>query len=1378
MMHARCTASQFSDVVHKGMVLQSSGPISVSQVRREFKKNGATGVGFARGADARFPSAQPIRMSQYYGKYNMPANANVTVWLDSREATSYARGAQNWDDGLQNWYDATRGVTTDGNGRVSSWADRSGNNRAATQATTSYRPWLTPSFINGLPAIDFQGTTNVLLGAQSVSAPGVTMIFVGKATGSKLYNQFFSTAGAWATGSHGHLLRSTTYTYSFNVNATNPTWDLPSSATVNVPFMLTFSISGGVGTARVNGSSAGSFNFGSAPTSVLANIELGGWGTDATRTFVGGLGEVLVFNTVLSEGYVSLVEGYLAWKWKLNTMLPASHAYYASPPSLPIKDEWRDITRNPNAATPTWFDGLQNWYDATRGVTTDANNRVSAWTDRSGNNRGATQATSANQPWLTTGFINGLPAIDFRGTSGVLLNAQSVNAANVTLVFVGKATGYNGYNRFFSTAGTWALGVHRYMLIGAQQQFSFSINTNQGTWEAQRFDVSSTTLNKPFVVVFSYSGRTGTARVNGASAGSFDYKNSTAVTSLLSNIELGGSVAADNLGSFAGGLGEVLVFNTTLSTDRVSLIEGYLAWKWGLNGSLPAGHPYFAAAPALTASLVNVTTPWATSAPFFQFAGTSAAGQYATLPGIDGVTSFRDTDAYSMSVWVNLPTLNQPHTADLTNEVVSKWNSYSTGYPCSLTLWGTALGPYQKGNVVTATYWYKDSSNNVSRFVQRALTPNVWTNITMSYDWKSTPKRLDMYVDGMLLASNTWATAVDTVALGNSYNTSNVSLMARRVNGVGSNWTKGNLAMFCMFDKALTQAEATALYGSTAGNFATELFGFTIHTFTNASATGRFGPTLAQCRTAYTDPAWTADDRFLHVSTQGLQRWKVPRTGMYMITCAGAQGGHFYARGTTDKVGGRGRVVKTASVPLTVGQIVTVMVGQAGINSPTSAGVAGGAGGGGASFVVIDDDPFAPIIVAGGGGGPGDQSNGDDAVYTPAGGGGGGTSTFTVSNGGASGGGGIYGNGAGILVTGGLAFANGGTGGIASGGDATMHGGFGGGGGGAGVYGWPGGAGGGYTGGNASPTYGGGGGGGTSYCVQSGLDLGFNGSTSMSIDPFHGYVAIERSTVLIEFGLFDAMSAASKTACRGAYSCRLLTAGYADPVLRIRRGSDNALANVMSDSNGILTVNGASFASWLGTTATAFVDTWYDQSGKGNHCTQPTTTRQPTFVERSRHVNFGGQTDAFLNMPSGTVPLGASSYGFVVRHARFLGAKDAPAPMIVAGAQSVGNDSSLIAWGNIAYKDNWYNGMDYTFGSAPVDETTVAVTYDGYAKRAYINGAAQIPKQASGRNTTSGQQYLGGMWGPNYFRSPMYHVLIFDAAPSDADLVALGAFDG
>ena len=44
-------------------------------------------------------------------------------------------------------------------------------------------------------------------------------------------------------------------------------------------------------------------------------------------------------------------------------------------------------------------------------------------------------------------------------------------------------------------------------------------------------------------------------------------------------------------------LGELIVYTNKLSQSDHQKVEGYLAWKWGLQTSLPTNHPYYGAAP-------------------------------------------------------------------------------------------------------------------------------------------------------------------------------------------------------------------------------------------------------------------------------------------------------------------------------------------------------------------------------------------------------------------------------------------------------------------------------------------------------------------------------------------------------------------------------------------------------------------------------------------------------------------------------------------------------------------------------------------------------------------------------------------------------------
>lgn len=104
--------------------------------------------------------------------------------------------------GLRFWVDPTDtpSFTLQDTDKIAAWNDKSGAGNHFEVAPTFTRPTLTPNSINGLPAVAFNGTTDVL--RQSVASPlvsGPTSIFivVKMPTGVSGYPRIFS----WPTGS-------------------------------------------------------------------------------------------------------------------------------------------------------------------------------------------------------------------------------------------------------------------------------------------------------------------------------------------------------------------------------------------------------------------------------------------------------------------------------------------------------------------------------------------------------------------------------------------------------------------------------------------------------------------------------------------------------------------------------------------------------------------------------------------------------------------------------------------------------------------------------------------------------------------------------------------------------------------------------------------------------------------------------------------------------------------------------------------------------------------------------------------------------------------------------------------------------------------------
>jgi len=97
-----------------------------------------------------------------------------------------------------------------------------------------------------------------------------------------------------------------------------------------------------------------------------------------------------------------------------------------------------------------------------------------------------------------------------------------------------------------------------------------------------------------------------------------------------------------------------------------------------------------------------------------------------------------------------------------------------------------------------------------------------------------------------------------------------------------------------------------------------------------------------------------------------------------------------------------------------------------------------------------------------------------------------------------------------------------------------------------------------------------------------------------------------------------------------AYSLRSLTGG--DPLaVRVRRDTDEQDFTVSEINSGAL-------VAFVGSGNDGFVETWYDQSGNGNHATQTDTGKQPKIVSSGSLltqggkacINFDGSND-FLN---------------------------------------------------------------------------------------------------------------------------------------------------
>ena len=168
--------------------------------------------------------------------------------------------------------------------------------------------------------------------------------------------------------------------------------------------------------------------------------------------------------------------------------------------------------------------------------------------------------------------------------------------------------------------------------------------------------------------------------------------------------------------------------------------------------------------------------------------------------------------------------------------------------------------------------------------------------------------------------------------------------------------------------------------------------------------------------------------------------------------------------------------------------------------------------------------------------------------------------------------------------------------------------------------------------------------------------------------------------------LLDEYSGAS-----AAYSLRLLDSTYTGPAVRVRRASDNAERDIYFSGGQLDTTTLESFAS--GTDA--FVTTWYDQSGSGNHMTRTSAANQPKIVSNGVSLGYIEQASAiFLTSTLLMTQNSLYTYFGVVQSYE----KAIYIPVVDAGNNSVGyaavsqDGSSTIGANNFSEGNRYQNG--------------------------------------------------------------------------------------
>ncbi len=481
--------------------------------------------------------------------------------------------------GCQLWLDAadTASFTLNGSS-ITQWNDKSGNANHAQQGTLANSPTLSTSNVS------FNGSQ--WLTTPITSAPTAESFFiVFNTSGNSVVDLFAGTS----SGFREVIIYLTNIYVGKWGNA--PTGTNGGAISTNVRLQLNYQYNTSIVSFSVNGSVTGSgtppFTFTGSGTSYI------GSSTYSPNNFVGTMNEILYFNSSLSSSQRQQIEGYLAWKWGLQGSLPATHPYKSTPiPPLlspPTSIPTMLTTSSFSDWSPTQISGCQLWLDATDSSSVTLNSTsVTQWSDKSGNARHLTQSTLSNSPNYTR--VNSNYMIDFvRANKTYLINASySQIYTNFTLYMIikRKAAPVDTERIFVAIPVSYATDWN------TQTGFSFSSTIELAANGSGTSFSDGSNLN---VTMYSILTSSNSANV---------YKNADTTSVISRSLGLTGNSIGILLGSgtnsgintvseqFNGYIGEVILFTKVLTSSERQQIEGYLAFKWGLQPNIPTTHPY------------------------------------------------------------------------------------------------------------------------------------------------------------------------------------------------------------------------------------------------------------------------------------------------------------------------------------------------------------------------------------------------------------------------------------------------------------------------------------------------------------------------------------------------------------------------------------------------------------------------------------------------------------------------------------------------------------------------------------------------------------------------------------------------------------------
>lgn len=244
--------------------------------------------------------------------------------------------------------------------------------------------------------------------------------------------------------------------------------------------------------------------------------------------------------------------------------------------------------------------GYNVWLDASDTTTiTQSSNAVSAWTDKSANAYVFQQLTAVNKPTTNTRTLNSLNVLDFDGTGDFLESTAAAstwnfmhNATGSTIFMVVNTDANAGANALLSTnvGGATTPGVYYYVAPGGADQYhrvlvsgttaTYNVNNRidaaavwlNGTTQALGLLTDASNATTYLRAKLYRNNNTNVAVNGGADGGVYSTNNATNTLNIC-----GGA------GNYLNGVvGEIIIYNSQLSSGDIASNMTYLSSKWGI----------------------------------------------------------------------------------------------------------------------------------------------------------------------------------------------------------------------------------------------------------------------------------------------------------------------------------------------------------------------------------------------------------------------------------------------------------------------------------------------------------------------------------------------------------------------------------------------------------------------------------------------------------------------------------------------------------------------------------------------------------------------------------------------------------------------------